>query len=146
MRTAALFSLSDAHRIPPLQCLSSSQHIHMVGLYSSLHPLTYMAPVGIQFRYNHDGCISPLPTAHTTLTPPPSPKPLLLLLPQGPDSALLALRPFRCVRPQGEHGYVLYTSLWCAHIWILWYLCARLRHAGWLLRPVCASSRQPCSA
>lgn len=49
-RTAALFSLRDAG----WRCLSSSRHIHMVGLYSAVHPITRRAPVGIQFRYNHD--------------------------------------------------------------------------------------------
>lgn len=44
-----------------LHSLSSSQHIHMVGLYSSLRPLTYKAPVGIQFCCNHDGWIQPPP-------------------------------------------------------------------------------------
>lgn len=52
-----MFSLRDAHRVAPPQRLSSSRHVHMLGLYSSMHPLTYRAPVGIQFRYNHDGCI-----------------------------------------------------------------------------------------
>lgn len=33
----------------------------MVGLYSSLRPLTYRAPMGIQFRCNHDGWIPTYP-------------------------------------------------------------------------------------
>lgn len=66
-RTIALFCLRDAHCKPPQQCLSSSQYIHMVGLYSSLRPLTYRAPVGIQFCCNHDGWIPPPHTPHYPL-------------------------------------------------------------------------------
>lgn len=58
-----MFSLRDARCIPPQHRLLSSRHNHMVGLYSSLHPLTYRAPVGIQFPYNHD-CSIP-PASHT---------------------------------------------------------------------------------
>lgn len=32
-----------------------------------MHPLTYRAPVGIQFRYNHDSCIPPPHTPHYPL-------------------------------------------------------------------------------
>ena len=65
--TAALFRLRDGHCIPPQQCLSSSQHIHMVGLYSNMRPLTCRAPVGIQFRCNHDGWIPPTHMPHHPL-------------------------------------------------------------------------------
>lgn len=63
----AFFTLRDAHCIPLQQCLSSSQHIRMVGLYFSPHPLTYRAPVGIQFQCNHDGWIPPPHTTHYSL-------------------------------------------------------------------------------
>lgn len=56
-----MFSLRDARRVAPPQRLSSSRRIHMLGLYSGMHPLTYRALVGIQFRYNHDGCIPHTP-------------------------------------------------------------------------------------
>lgn len=64
-RTAALFSLRDPHCAPLQQCLSSRRHIHMVGLYSSLRPLTCRAPVGTQARCNHDGSHPALPPLQT---------------------------------------------------------------------------------
>lgn len=57
-----VYSLKDAHCFPSQLCLSSSEHIHMVGLYSSMHPFTYKAPVGI-----------PPPNTHTRRTTPSKP-------------------------------------------------------------------------
>lgn len=78
-RTAALFRLRDAG----WRCLSSSHHIHMVGLYSAVHPITRRAPVGIQFRYNHDDCNNRASSHHT---PPPLPSRAVYYYchPQGP--------------------------------------------------------------
>lgn len=51
--------LRDARCIPPQPRLSSSQRIHMDGLYSSLCPHTSRAPVGIHFPCNNESCITP---------------------------------------------------------------------------------------
>lgn len=40
-------------------------HIHMVGHYSSLHPLTRRSHVGIHFCCNYNACISVLLPHHT---------------------------------------------------------------------------------
>lgn len=71
----ALFSLRDAG----WRCLSSSRHNHMVGLYSTVHPITRKSPVGIQFRYNHDD--------RTNVPPPLSSRAVYYYChPQGPHS------------------------------------------------------------
>lgn len=64
--TTALFSLRDAHYVPPQQCLSSSQHIHMVGLYSACVP----SHIGPLWEYNSAVIMmvgSPHPTTPSNL-------------------------------------------------------------------------------
>lgn len=64
----------------------------MVGLYSTVHRITRRAPVGIQFRYNHDDRIN---------RPPHSFFPCCLLLLSSSGATFgppLALRPLRTVR------------------------------------------------
>lgn len=62
--TTALLCWRAVHFIPPWQCLLSPWCIHMDGLYSSLCPFKYRAPVGIQFSCNNNGNIHPPHAPH----------------------------------------------------------------------------------
>lgn len=95
-------------------------HSHIGPLWEFSSPIIMM----VQFPPPHN----------TTLS-----KPLLLLSPLGPDLALLALRPFQGVCPQGS--YNSYTPSWCMHVWILWCLCVQF-NALWPFSPLACIHKQ----